>query len=194
MTTAALEYARRAGVVREFRSALEDYISAHDRAHDEVLGQTYWIPKPDRADEVPALRRKLNEVSGPAARATSGKFLVMSTTGQQVNPIANWSRAFEQAGPIHGFTVRVLSDFVDSAIGELDALSSATEADVAGSGGSAESHQSVVAKPRLRQRLQRFLVRVRKDSPLWVQVAVGTIGSLIAVGLLALAGRLLSIF
>jgi hypothetical protein len=181
--------------VRAFRGALDDFIAAHHTVDDSIMGTRFWITNDGQAEDIPQLRRRLSELAGTATRATRGKFLINTVTGFQFNPITNWSTAFTEDGPLHGLTVQAVCDFADSCVGELESLKTSAEERerlLAASRElpSSEEIQSTSFDPSTNSReLARFLPaslkRTQESSPLWVQIGIGVVASLIAAGIVA---------
>lgn len=104
-----------------------DYGDAQTYGRLGPLDAARWRAKPGRETDLAALRQRVNLLSGPAAAAVGAKGLSVAPPAAiggpiiSVNPIAAWAQPFSAPTP-YSLTLQEVTDFVDSAIGELEAL------------------------------------------------------------------------
>jgi hypothetical protein len=118
--------ALRLKAVADFRTTFERYAETIHYL-DGIGGfPGTWEPKPERDAESARLRSEVNRLCGPAAQAAGemGMTLHLKPPGQMgppfvpVNPIANWSDAFD-AESFSGIGPGTVFDFTDRLVGAL---------------------------------------------------------------------------
>lgn len=111
-----------------FRDALNEYLGVLDALRDPILGTVHWQPREGYEEQARELRAKVNQISGPAGRASDQlerRLTVMpppalALPAAQQNPIWAWESVFDASPSAYSFSLSDLENWVDQVIGDLD--------------------------------------------------------------------------